>query len=64
MFTDGFGDFRFDNLTGDGAAYRAQVSHDHGGAWRDCVLCGSVYLGELRLKLLEETTDPDGSRAG
>ena len=62
--TDGFGDFRFDNLAGDGGVYRVEVSHDHGSAWRDCVLCESVYLGELRLNLLEETKDQDGSRAG
>ncbi len=62
--TDGFGDFRFDNLARDGGAYRVEVSHAHGSAWRDCVLCESVYLGELRLNRLEETEDQDGSKAG
>ena len=47
--TDGFGDFRFDNLAGDGGTYRVEVSHAHGSVWRDCVLSESVYLGELRL---------------
>ena len=47
--TDGFGDFRFDNLPGDGGAYRVEVSHAHGSVWRDCGLRESVYLGELRL---------------
>ncbi|MEK1852792.1 MAG: 4Fe-4S dicluster domain-containing protein [Phyllobacterium sp.] len=55
--TDGFGDFRFDNLAGDGGTYRVEVSHAHGSAWRDCVLCESVYLGELRLTRLEETKE-------
>ncbi|QPB20128.1 4Fe-4S dicluster domain-containing protein [Rhizobium sp. 007] len=47
--TDGFGDFRFDNLVGDGGTYRVEVSHAHGSVWRDCVLSESVYLGELRV---------------
>jgi Fe-S-cluster-containing dehydrogenase component len=47
--TDGFGDFRFDNLPGDGGTYRVEVSHARGSVWRDCVLRESVYLGELRL---------------
>ena len=47
--TDGFGDFRFDNLPKDGGAYRVDASHAHGSAWGECVLGESVYLGELRL---------------
>ncbi|MCV9963221.1 oxidoreductase [Pararhizobium sp. BT-229] len=47
--TDGFGDFRFDKLVGDGGTYRVDVSHAHGNVGRDCVLSESVYLGELRL---------------
>ena len=47
--TDGFGDFRFDDLPKNGGAYRVEVSHAHGGAWRDCTLGESVYLGEIRL---------------
>ena len=50
--TDGFGDFRFDNLPRNGGAYRVDVSHAHGSAWRDCALGESVYLGELRLTRL------------
>ena len=52
--SDGFGDFRFDNLPGDGSTYRVEVSHALGNAWRDFVLCESVYLGELRLSRSEE----------
>ena len=52
--TDGFGDFRFDNLPGDGGTYRVEVSHAHGSVWRDFVLSESVYLGELRLSRSEE----------
>ncbi|MDQ0564207.1 Fe-S-cluster-containing dehydrogenase component [Rhizobium mesoamericanum] len=47
--TDGFGDFRFNKLAGDGSTYRIAVSHALGGVSRDCVLSESVYLGELRL---------------
>ena len=55
--TDGFGDFRFDNLPGDGGTYRVEVSHAHGSVWRDCVLRESVYLGELRLIRSEESVE-------
>jgi hypothetical protein len=55
--TDGFGDFRFDSLPGDGGTYRVEVSHARGSAWRDCVLRESVYLGELRLVQSEETVE-------
>ena len=55
--SDGFGDFRFDNLPKHGGAYRVEVSHAHGGARRDCVLGESVYLGELRLVRTEETVE-------
>jgi Fe-S-cluster-containing dehydrogenase component len=59
--TDGFGDFRFDNLAGDGATYRVEVSHAYGSVWRDCVLCESVYLSELKLTrpeaIKEETAE-------
>ena len=48
--SDGFGDFRFDNLPKNGGAYRIEVSHAQGRAARDCVLGESVYLGELRLR--------------
>ena len=51
--SDGFGDFRFDNLPGDGGTYRVEVSHALGSLWRDCVLTESVYLGELRLSRSE-----------
>jgi hypothetical protein len=54
MVSDDFGDFRFDNLPGDGSTYRVEVSHALGNAWRDFVLCESVYLGELRLSRSEE----------
>lgn len=47
--SDHFGDFRFDNLAGDGGTYRVEASHAHGSVGRDCVLSESVYLGELRL---------------
>jgi hypothetical protein len=47
--SDGFGDFRFGNLPGDGGAYRVEASHAHGSVRRDFVLLESVYLGELRL---------------
>ena len=47
--TDGFGDFRFNKLVGDGGTYRIDVTHALGGVWRDCILSESVYLGELRL---------------
>ena len=53
--TDGFGDFRFDNLPKHGGAYRVEVSHAHGGAARDCTLGESVYLGEIRLTRAEAT---------
>ena len=55
--TDGFGDFRFDNLPKGGGAYRVEVSLAHGRASRDCILGESVYLGELRLSRAEETAD-------
>jgi len=47
--SDGFGDFRFDNLPKDGGAYRVEASHAHGAGSADCALGESVYLGELRL---------------
>ena len=47
--SDGFGDFRFDNLPKGGGAYRIEASHAHGSARADCILGESVYLGELRL---------------
>ena len=46
--TDGFGDFRFDDLAKHGGAYRVHVSHARGSAGRDCMLGESVYLGEIR----------------
>ena len=55
--TDGFGDLRFDSLPMDVGAYRVEVTHAHGSAWRDCVLGESVYLGELRLVRSEETVE-------
>ena len=55
--SDGFGDFRFDNLPKGGGAYRIEASHAHGSARADCVLGESVYLGELRLFRTEETAD-------
>jgi Fe-S-cluster-containing dehydrogenase component len=55
--TDGFGDFRFDNLPKGGGAYRVEVSLAHGRASRDCILGESVYLGELRLSRAKETAD-------
>ena len=55
--SDGFGDFRFDNLPRDGGTYRVDVSHAHGSAWRDCVLGESAYLGELRLVRAEATVE-------
>lgn len=55
--TNGFGDFRFDNLPVDAGAHRVEVSHAHGSAGRDCVLGESVYLGELRLVRSEETVE-------
>ncbi|MGO7213088.1 4Fe-4S dicluster domain-containing protein [Rhizobium ruizarguesonis] len=57
--TDGFGDFRFNKLVGDGGAYRIDVTHALGGVWRDCILSESVYLGELRL-VGHSTTDSRG----
>ena len=56
--TDGFGDFRFDNLPKGGGAYRVEADHAQGGASCDCILGESVYLGELRLIRAEETADP------
>ena len=53
--TDGFGDFRFDNLPKHGGAYRVQITHAHGSATRDCTLGESVYLGEVRLTRAEVT---------
>jgi Fe-S-cluster-containing dehydrogenase component len=53
--TDGFGDFRFDNLPTHGGVYRVEVSHTHGSARRDCTLGESVYLGEIRLTPAEAT---------
>ena len=53
--SDGFGDFRIDNLPEDGGAYRVEVSHAHGSAGRDGVLGESVYLGELTLVRSEQT---------
>jgi Fe-S-cluster-containing dehydrogenase component len=47
--TDGFGDFRFDDLPRHGGAYTVEISHAHGGATRDCALGESVYIGEIRL---------------
>lgn len=47
--TDGFGDFRFGNLAGDGSTFRVEVTHAGGSVGRDCTLSESVYLGELRL---------------
>ena len=61
--TDGFGDFRFDNLAGDGGTYRVEVSHAHGSVWRDCVLSESVYLGELRLTRLGAADSCGGADA-
>ena len=61
--SDGFGDFRFDNLPKDGGTYRVEVSRAHGSARRDCVLGESVYLGELRLVRTEETADAGLSHA-
>ncbi len=59
--TDGFGDFRFDNLVGDGGTYRVEVSHAHGSVWRDCVVSESVYLGELRLVRAGATNSRGGA---
>ena len=65
--TDGFGDFRFDNLAGDGGTFHVEVSHAHGNARRDGVLCESVYLGEVKLTRPETTSDeaaePDSAGA-
>jgi len=47
--TDEFGDFRFDGLVPDSGAYRVELSHRFGTAWRECRLGQSVYLGEVRL---------------
>ncbi|CDM62297.1 MULTISPECIES: 4Fe-4S dicluster domain-containing protein [Rhizobium] len=58
--TDGFGDFRFNKLAGDGGTYRIDITHALGGIWRDCVLSESVYLGELRLT----GNSPADSRGG
>jgi Fe-S-cluster-containing dehydrogenase component len=55
--SDGFGDFRFDNLPKGGGAYRVEALHADGRATADCVLGESVYLGELRLIRAEETAD-------
>ena len=62
--TDGFGDFRFGGLPGDGGAYRVEVSHGLGSASRDCVLGESVYLGELRLIRAEETVEAEADAQG
>jgi len=61
--TDGFGDFRFNKLSGDGGTYRIDVSHALGGVWRDCVLSESVYLGELRLAGNSATDSRGGADA-
>ena len=55
--SDGFGDFRFDNLPKGGGAYRIEASHAHGSARADCALGESVHLSELRLFRTEETAD-------
>jgi Fe-S-cluster-containing dehydrogenase component len=52
--SDGFGDFRFDNLPRDEGTCRVEVSHAQGSVWRDFVLSESVYLGELRLSQSEK----------
>jgi len=55
--SDGFGDFRFGNLPGDGSTYRIQVSHHHGSVRRDFVLSESLYLGELKLSRSQGTQE-------
>jgi hypothetical protein len=62
--SDGFGDFRFNNLPRNGGAYRVEVSHAHGSAWRDCALGESAYLGELRLSRTEETVKAGAEAQG
>jgi Fe-S-cluster-containing dehydrogenase component len=59
--SDGFGDFRFENLPADGGAYRVEATHALGGVARDCVVSESVYLGEMRLVRAEAAAaDPVG----
>ncbi len=53
--SDDFGDFRFDQLPKNSGVYRVDVRHVHGGAWRECALGESVYLGELPLGDVENT---------
>jgi Fe-S-cluster-containing dehydrogenase component len=49
--TDAFGDFRFEGLLGKSGAYRVNIRHRMGTAWRECELAESVYLGEIRLAM-------------
>lgn len=47
--TDAFGDFRFEGLAGKSGAYRVEIRHRMGAAWRECELDESVFLGEIRI---------------
>lgn len=58
--SDGFGDFRFDGLPRNGGLYRIAVRHSLGGAWRECTLGDSVYLGEVALAGIEESAEANG----
>ena len=58
--SDAFGDFRFDGLPRNGGVYRADVRHAQGGAWRECTLGESVYLGEMTLVGAEEVLEAGG----
>lgn len=50
VFSDAFGDFRFDGLPAGGGSYRVEIRHGSVRARREARLDESLYLGDIRLE--------------
>ena len=56
--TDGFGDFRFDDLPKNGGAYRVEVSHSHGSAMARLHAAGKRLSGGIEVEWRRNRFEP------